>query len=330
MSLSGAQKKGKKFLNPIPTDEAGFGKMIPILKEYYYNKAENTPKKQIGPFKTDTAIFDAPPSTGLRITLIGHSSLLIEIDGKRILTDPVWSDRASFSSHFGPKRFFSPPLPLKELPPLDAIIISHDHYDHLDKDTIRFFAGKSIPFISPLGVCHHLEKWGIEKNYISELDWGDSVMIGGDCNVIATPSRHFSGRGITGRNETLWASFVIRGHTHNIFFGADSGWFPGFSEIGETFGPFDLTMLEIGAYGKYWPDIHMGPANATNAHLALKGELMIPIHWGTFNLAPHAWYEPIELLLTYAGEKNIGLFVPEPGEPTEVGEYISGWWEKYR
>jgi len=328
MSLTGARKKGKKFLNPIPTDEAGFGKMIPILKEYYNNKAENTPKKQLGPFKTDVSIFDTPPASGLRITLIGHSSLLIEIDGKRILTDPVWSERVSFSSFFGPKRFFEPPIALEDLPPLDAIIVSHDHYDHLDKNTIRYFADKHVPFITSLKVGQHLASWGIEKNFITELDWGDSTMLDGDCNITATPARHFSGRGIIGRNETLWSSFVIKGHTHNIFFGADSGWFPVFKDIGEAFGPFDLTMLEIGAYGQYWPDIHMGPDNASNAHLALKGKLMMPIHWGTFNLAPHAWDEPIERLLKYAKEKNIDLFVPEPGVPTEVKKYISGWWEK--
>jgi L-ascorbate metabolism protein UlaG (beta-lactamase superfamily) len=328
MSLTGARKKGKKFLNPIPTDEAGFGKMIPILKEYYSNKAENTPKKQLGPFKTDVSVFDAPPVSGLRITLIGHSSLLIEIDGKRILTDPVWSERVSFSSFFGPKRFFEPPIALEDLPPLDAIIISHDHYDHLDKSTIKYFAGKHIPFVTSLKVGQHLASWGIEKNFITELDWGDSTMLGDDCNITATPARHFSGRGIIGRNETLWSSFVIKGHTHNIFFGADSGWFPVFKDIGEAFGPFDLTMLEIGAYGQYWPDIHMGPDNASNAHLALKGKLMMPIHWGTFNLAPHAWDEPIERLLKYAKEKNIDLFVPEPGMPTEVKEFVSGWWEK--
>ena len=329
MKLTGATKKGKKFLNPIPTEEAGFGKMIPILKEYSSNKAENTPKQEIGPFKTDLSVYKTQPGSGLRITLIGHSSLLIEIDGKRILTDPVWSERVSFLSFMGPKRFFQPPLSLNDLPPPDAVIISHDHYDHLDKQTIKFFKGSAVPFFCSLGVGRHLTRWGIEANYITEMDWGDAVMIGTDVNVTATPARHFSGRGIIGRNETLWSSFVIRGPEHNIFFGADSGWFPGFKDIGDAFGPFDLTMLEIGAYGKYWPDIHIGPDNASNAHLALKGKLMMPIHWGTFNLAPHAWYEPIERLVGYAKEKGIQLFVPEPGKPTEVKEFISGWWKKY-
>jgi L-ascorbate metabolism protein UlaG (beta-lactamase superfamily) len=320
MSLTGAKKKGKKFLNPIPTDEAGFDKFVPILKEYYSNKAENNPKQTIGPFKTDISIYKNPPVSGLRVTLIGHSSLLIEIDGKRILTDPVWSERVSFLSFMGPKRFFEPPLALEDLPPLDAVIISHDHYDHLDKATIEFFADKSVPFFCSLGVGEHLVRWGMLRNHITELDWGDSVMIGVDCVLTAMPARHFSGRGLIGRNETLWSSFVIKGNQHNIFFGADSGWFPGFKEIGDIFGPFDLTMLEIGAYGQYWADIHMGPDNASNAHLALRGK---------FNLAPHAWFEPIERLTVYAKEKHIQLFVPEPGKPTEVKPHVSDWWKKY-
>jgi len=331
MNVTGAKKKGGKFLNLVPTDEAGFGKMIPILREYINNSAENTPKKALGPFKTDPRTYQTPPVSGLRVTWMGHSSLLIEIDGKRILTDPVWSERASFLSFIGPKRFFEPPLALADLPPLDAIIISHDHYDHLDKETIKHFADTHVMFICTLGVSKILQRFGIESNFITEMDWGDSVMTSLDgCTITAVPARHFSGRGVINRDETLWASFVIRGPKHNIFYGADSGLFDYFKVVGDTFGPFDLTMLEIGAYGKYWPDIHMGPDNASNAHLALKGNIMMPIHWGTFNLAPHAWYEPIQRLLVYAQERKIRLFAPVPGEPTEVkGEFISKWWEKF-
>ncbi len=329
MSLSGSQKKGKKFLNPIPTDEAGFDKMIPILKEYLNNKAEGTPKKTLGPFKTNVSIYNTPPESGLRVTWVGHSSLLIEIDGKRILTDPVWSNRVSFTQFFGPKRFFQPPIALADLPPLDAVIVSHDHYDHLDMATIQFFKGKKTPFYCSLGVAQYLTKWGVAGNYITELDWGDSAMIDGNIVLTATPARHFSGRGMFNRNETLWSSFVIKGPQHNIFFGADSGWFSGFQAIGATYGPFDLTMLEVGAYGKNWPDIHMGPDHASNAHIALKGKIMMPIHWGTFNLALHDWFEPIEKLVEFAQQKNIELFVPEPGKPTEVSAYNSEWWRKY-
>jgi L-ascorbate metabolism protein UlaG (beta-lactamase superfamily) len=330
MILSGSQKQGRKFLNPIPTDTGSIGKLIPILKEYINNKAENVPKQPLGPFYTDPSVFQTPPKSGLRITWVGHSSLLIEIDGKRILTDPVWSNRVSFLSFIGPKRFFQPPLALEQLPPLDAVIVSHDHYDHLDFQTINYFSKKEVPFYCSLGVGRYLQLCGVEKPFITEMDWGDSIMLDNDCVITAAPARHFSGRGIIGRNETLWSSFVIKGPKHNIFFGADSGWFPGFKRIGDQFGPFDLTMLEIGAYGKYWPDIHMGPENASNAHIALQGKIMMPIHWGTFNLAPHAWYEPIERLEEIAKKKGIQLFAPQPGEPTEVtGAYSSDWWKRY-
>jgi L-ascorbate metabolism protein UlaG (beta-lactamase superfamily) len=330
MSLDGSNKKAGKYINVIPTDEAGFGKLIPILREYMGNKAENSPKNQIGPFKTDVDVYNTRPASGLRITWVGHSSILIEIDGKRILTDPVWGDRASFSKFFGPKRFFKPPIALNDLPHLDAVILSHDHYDHLDKETIKFFAGRTIPFYCSVGVSTYLEQWGIVKNFITEMDWGDSVMIDNDIVVTSVPARHFSGRGVVNRNETLWASFVIKGPRHNVYFGADSGWSPSFAEIGDAFGPFDLTMLEVGAYGKFWPDIHMGPDHASNAHIALKGNLMMPIHYGTFNLAPHAWYEPAERLEKLAQDKNIKLFVPEPGKPAEVkGEYNSEWWKRF-
>jgi L-ascorbate metabolism protein UlaG (beta-lactamase superfamily) len=327
MSLESALKKGGKFQNTVPTAMGGIGVMIPILVEYIKNDAETTPAKPLGPFTTDPSVYRNPPAGGLRITWMGHSSLLIEIDGRRILTDPVWSERASFLSFIGPKRFFAPPLRLDQLPPLDAVIISHDHYDHLDKETIKYFAGKDTNFYCSLGDMQYLKKWGIDTSYITEMNWGDSVLIGGEIVMTATPARHFSGRGIFNRNSTLWSSFVIRGPKHNIFYGADSGWFPGFKEIGDTFGPFDLTMLEIGAYGKNWPDIHMGPDHASDAHLALKGKLMMPIHWGTFNLALHAWNEPIERLLQYATAKKIDLFIPEPGKPTEVtGPLNSEWW----
>jgi len=330
MNLKGSTKIGKVYQNPVPTEEAGFGMMPKILKAYMTNKAEVVPHKTLGPFTTDASVYNTPPESGLRITWIGHSSLLIEIEGYRILTDPVWSNRVSMVQWFGPKRFFQPSIALQNLPRLDAIICSHDHYDHLDKATIQFFADKEVPFFCSLGVGQFLQKWGIAKNRITEMDWGDTTQIGPDCKLTTTPTRHFSGRGIINRNTTLWSAFVIKTGKHNIFFGADSGWFPGFKDIGDAYGPFDLTMLEIGAYGQYWPDIHMGPDHASNAHLALRGKIMMPIHWGTFNLALHDWYEPIEKLQQFAKEKHIDLLVPEPGKPTEVGVYNSEWWTSSR
>lgn len=306
------------------------GNMGSLVGAYLTNKNEVVPRHLPGPFHTDPSIYATPPATGLRITWIGHSSLLIEIDGKRLLTDPMWSKRASFSSFIGPRRFFDPPIALQDLPPLDGVIISHDHYDHLDASTIRWFASRQVPFYCSLEVGKYLRQFGIQANRITEMDWTDQVTIGGDCVLTALPARHFSGRGLFNRFTTLWSSFAIRSPAHHIYFGADSGMYEGFAEIGAAYGPFDLTMLEIGASNPYWADIHMGPVHAAEAHLALRGKLMMPIHWGTFNLALHAWKEPIRTLIDTAAEKNISLFAPQPGEVALVAgqAYINPWWDR--
>ena len=327
-SIQPAKKIGKVFQNPIPTSQKVEGGMLKTMWQFFTTKNEREPLQPLGPFHTDPTTYNTEPASGLRISWMGHSSMLIEIDGKRILTDPVWGSRASFSRYVGPKRFFPAPLPLENLPALDAIILSHDHYDHLDYPTIRRLAHINTPVYCSLGVGGIIEKWGINHSRITELDWGNTAKVGNDLTITATPSRHFSGRGMINRNQTLWSSFVIKGNRHNIFFGADSGWFPGFKDIGDQYGPFDLTMLEIGAYGEGWPNIHMGPENATEAHLALRGNIMMPIHWGTFNLALHDWKEPVQKLLPFAQQKNITLFLPKPGQPTEVkGPHNSAWWE---
>lgn len=327
--LQPARKEGNKFLNPVPTQVMSEGNMVSVLGAYFTNKNEVVPRPLPGPFHTDPAIYQTPPSTGLRITWIGHSSLLIEIDGKRLLTDPVWSKRASFSSFIGPKRFFAPPIALKDLPPLDGVIISHDHYDHLDAATIRFFASQQVPFYCSLNVGRYLQQYGIAAGRITEMDWTNQVSLGDNCTLTALPARHFSGRGLFNRFTTLWSSFSIRTPQHHLYYGADSGMYEGFAEIGAAYGPFDLTLLEIGASNTYWADIHMGPVHASEAHLALRGKQMMPIHWGTFNLALHAWKEPIETLLQLADEKHISLLVPKPGEPVTVtgAPYINTWWK---
>lgn len=327
--LHPARKKGNQFLNPVPTAVMSNGSMGRLLMAYLRNKKEVVPRRPLGPFTTDPGIFQTPPATGLRVTWIGHSTLLIEIEGKRILTDPVWSNRVSFTSLFGPHRFFAPPIALQDLPPLDAVIISHDHYDHLDAATIRWFTHTRQPFYCSLKVGRYIEQFGIARDRITEMDWTSQATIAGDCTITALPARHFSGRGLHNRFRTLWSSFAIRGNRHNIYYGADSGWYSGFADIGQAYGPFDLAMLEIGASDPLWADIHMGPLNAAEASLALKAKLLMPIHWGTFNLALHAWNEPIQTLLTVAAQKNIQLLAPRPGEPVTVtGEtYINPWWE---
>ena len=323
---------GKVFVNPIPTKTGLSSSVFKVLAEYTKDHPNRTPRIQPGPFPADLPLLNTLPANTLRITLIGHSSLLIEIDGKRILTDPVWVKRASPFQFFGPERFFPAPIALNDLPPVDAIILSHDHYDHLDEETIKTLGKRSIPFFCSLGVGKILEGWGISKNQITEFDWWQENEIWPGFKLTAAPARHFSGRGITNRNTTLWASYIIKGPKHKVYFGADSGIHPLFKTIGEKYGPFDIAMLEIGAYNDLWKDIHMGPDNASDAFLALNANLMMPIHWGTFNLAFHAWTQPIERLLELTKQNKIPLLVPQPGETyTYNGKpYLNKWWEAFK
>jgi L-ascorbate metabolism protein UlaG (beta-lactamase superfamily) len=297
------------------------------------NKEEKFPWRPLGPFRTDVSVYGAAPESGLRVTWMGHSSMLLEMDGLRVLVDPVWDERASPSTWAGPKRFYAAPLRLEDLPGVDVVLVSHDHYDHLGEATIRRLAGlesmRGARWVTSLGVGEALRKFGVRGEQIAELDWTQSVTVGG-LEITAVPSRHFSGRGLMNRFETLWSAFVLRGTKHRVYFGADSGWWEGFAEIGAAYGPFDLAMLEIGAFDVMWDGIHLGPDGAARAFEALGGAgLMMPIHWGLFDLALHGWRQPIQRLLEVAGEKKIKLWAPEPGRPTEVVaevEMKSNWW----
>ncbi len=259
---------------------------------------------------------------------MGHSSTLLEIDGVRVLVDPVWEQRTAPVEWFGPKRFFAPPLPLEELPPIDVVLLSHDHYDHLGARTVRRLtqleATAGAQWVTTLGVGKILKQWGVKQAH--ELDWTESLRVG-QLEITALPTRHFSGRSLASRFETLWTSFVLAGPKHRVFYGADSGEWEGFGEIGQAYGPFDLTMLEIGAFDPMWADIHMGPDGAVRSFRAMGGAgLMMPIHWGLFSLALHAWRQPIERVFAVDGLK---IWSPEPGTPTEVVKGIelrSEWW----
>lgn len=333
--LRQAKRVGRRFMNPVPTEIAGLGAIFKLLPLYLRNTTERVPRRALGPFTTDVAVYGAVPESGLRVTWMGHSSLLVEMDGVRVLIDPVWDERASPVRWSGPKRFFEAPVRLEDLSPVDVVLVSHDHYDHLGKATIRQLAGlasmREAQWVTSLGVGLLLERFGVGRARIAELDWTQRIMVAnGALEITAVPSRHFSGRGMFNRFETLWSAFVLKGAKHKIFFGADSGWWEGFAEIGAVYGPFDLTMLEIGAFDVLWDGIHMGPDGAAQAFAALGGEgLMMPIHWGLFDLALHAWRQPMERMLEIAAEKGIRLWSPEPGMPMEVVagvELRSEWW----
>lgn len=268
--------------------------------------------------------------SGLRATWLGHSTVLIEIDGLRVLTDPVWGPRASPSRLAGPKRFQPVPVPLRAMPPLDLVLVSHDHYDHLDYPTIRELARhSSVPFVTSLGVGAHLEAWGVPAGRIVELDWWESYTLpDADLTVHAAPSQHFSGRGLKDRNATLWSSLVIESPRHRVFFSGDTGLTTEYAAIRQRFGPFDLVMLEVGAFNPAWGDIHLGPENALKALDLLGGGAFLPVHWGTFNLAVHDWDEPAETLLAQAPRQGVQLLMPRLGEPVEPaqGRDLAPWW----
>lgn len=330
MTLHKAKRDGRKFVNPVPTRVGGLSIMFKIGPQFLFGTAARSPKRAPGPFKTDTRVYATEARSGLRVTWFGHSSSLIEIDGVRVLVDPVWDERAAPTQWAGPKRFFQPTLRLEDLPPIDAVLISHDHYDHLGEGTVRRLARlenlREARWITALGVGAILARLGVDARRCTEMDWTETAQVGA-LTITALPARHFSGRSLLNRFQTLWASFALAGPRHRVYYGADSGEWPGFKEIGERFGPFDLTMLEIGAFNSLWADIHMGAAGAVRSFRALGGSgMLMPIHWGLFDLGLHPWKEPIEGVIGVGG---VRLWSPEPGMPCEVvaGQEIrSGWW----
>jgi L-ascorbate metabolism protein UlaG (beta-lactamase superfamily) len=321
---------GRIYLNPVATETMVKGAFWRLLRKFLQKHPNREPAKALGPFSIDKTTLQERPDSLLRVSWLGHSSLLLDVDGKRFLTDPLWYQRASPFSKLGPKRFFPNPLPIDDLPPIDAILLSHDHYDHLDKGSILKLAERNIPIITMLGVGQRLFKWGVNKSLVTELDWWQDLQLG-EHTITAAPARHFSGRWLGDRFTTLWGSFAICGPKHNIYFGADSGYYEGFATIGNKLGPFDLAMLEIGAYNEEWETIHMGPENAVQATLDLKATCLLPIHWGTFNLAFHSWTEPVERLLQAAEKGSVPLVLPKPGETVTVnGKALnSAWWQAY-
>ena len=300
----------------------------PTITEFLCGGERRIPRAPL-PSVNPLPAWNKAPGSGLRATWLGHSTVLIEIDGLRILTDPVWGTRASPTRLAGPKRFQPVPISLRQLPPVDLVLISHDHYDHLDYPTVRELARRDVPFVTSLGVGAHLEAWGVPAHRITELDWWEAhTLPNAELTITATPSQHFSGRGLKDRNATLWSSLVIKSRRHSLFFSGDTGLTTEYAAIRERLGPFDLVMLEVGAFHPSWGHIHLGPENALKALELLGGGAFLPVHWGTFSLAMHAWDEPAETLLALGPKQGAQLVMPrlgEPVEPTHAGR-LSPWW----
>jgi L-ascorbate metabolism protein UlaG (beta-lactamase superfamily) len=323
------QWAGDRFRNlPVMPGLRDPNATMPTLSEFLCGGERRVP---LGPLPAMNPIeaWTRPPAGGLRATWLGHSTVLIEIDGLRVLTDPVWGPRASPSRLAGPKRFQPVPVRLRTLPPLDLVIVSHDHYDHLDYPTIRGLAKRDVPFVTSLGVGAHLEAWGVQPERIVELDWWESYTLPNtELTVTAAPSQHFSGRGLKDRNATLWSSLVIRSQQHAVFFSGDTGLTAEYQTIRDRLGPFDLVMLEVGAFHPAWGDIHLGPERALEAWALLGGGPFLPVHWGTFSLAMHAWDQPAETLLQLGPKAGAQLVMPRLGEPVEPAhaEDAQPWW----
>jgi L-ascorbate metabolism protein UlaG (beta-lactamase superfamily) len=313
-----------KYHNYVEWDEPSW---LPMLWEFLFGDGERVPKEKPPIQQIDLTAFNNTDKSQLSSTWIGHSSLMININGTKILTDPVFETKVSI---FGPTRYNGDaPLNPDDLPEIDLVLISHNHYDHLNKYSIQKIKDKTKQFIVPLAVGKLLVDWGVDPQKIIEMNWWDKFDLDGQLTIAATPAQHFSGRGLMDRNETLWVSFSIISKTHRIFYSGDSGYFTGFKEIGEKYGPFDMTFLECGAYDKAWHFVHMMPEEVIQAHLDLKGNILHPIHWGTFNLAYHDWFDPMQRLSKAAAASNIQVATPITGETTIFNTKIPNthWWK---
>jgi L-ascorbate metabolism protein UlaG (beta-lactamase superfamily) len=321
---------GFRNLHPIAEGLRDPAVSMPSIKDFLTGGERRTPDAPL-PSMDPRESWLKKAGSGLRATWLGHSTVLLEMDGYRVLTDPVWGTRASPFRLLGPKRFQPVPLRLREMPEVDVVVISHDHYDHLDYPTIRALARNSqVPFVTSLGVGAHLQAWGVPSARITELDWWETHRVPGTgLTVTAAPSQHFSGRGLKDRNATLWSSMVMRSERHAVFFSGDTGLTSEYALIRERLGPFDLVMLEVGAFHPAWGDIHLGPMNALKAHALLGGGAFMPVHWGTFSLAMHAWDEPADTLLAHAPVRD-ALVMPRLGEPVEPSQQrpVQAWWRQ--
>jgi len=327
---SGHYKNGKFVNRKLTVMDINYWRLIKIMAKKAPNRR---PQKDIAVDKIDSTEIVNHQADITQLTWFGHSAFLLEMDGKKILIDPMFGESPSPHPLVGGKRYSEElPIEIEKLPFIDAIILSHDHYDHLDYGSIQKLKSKVGEFYTPLGVGNHLRAWGIDENKIHELNWWDSIMFE-NIELVCTPARHFSGRGILDRSSTLWASWVIKGSSKKIFFSGDSGYDDHFKEIGKKFGPFDISLMECGQYNEDWRAIHMMPEETVQAAIDLKSKLMMPIQWGAFTLAFHDWTDPAERVTKAATELNMPISTPKIGEVVIVGDSLypaERWWIQYQ
>lgn len=314
--------KNGRFLNDEPVPVSNMGPRFYL--EFFV--ANHRPPQPL-PVTPVTAL--SRPPAPLAAVWMGHSFVLLDLDGTRLLFDPVYGPASPLPTNI--HRFQPPPLPRAELPAsgIDAVVITHDHYDHLERSTVRFLARHGLRFITPLGVGARLRGWGCPASAVTELDWHQTIRLGA-VDVTATPARHFSGRGLNGRDGTLWASWTLRGPEHAVFFSADGGYGRHFAAIGAQYGPFDLALMETGAWNERWPHAHQTPEQSVRACRDVGGGVMLPIHWAAYDLSFHAWDEPIRRTMAAAAEQNLTLVTPRMGQIWTPGAPTEAWWEQTR
>jgi len=327
------QYRDGRFVNVQPEAPTSLASLGEYLVRQFSGDEVREPPAPLPVMAVDKAALAAPPPpAGLRAFWIGHASTYVELDGLRLLLDPVFAERVS-PLPVGPRRFHPPPIALADLPPIDAVLISHDHYDHLDMDTVRHLAARGTRFFVPLGIGAHLERWGVPPGQIDELEWWQQRTLGG-VQIVCTPTRHYSGRSLGDRSATLWSSWSVLGPQHRFFYSGDTGYSTHFQEIGTRFGPFDIAFIKIGAYGPgaSWVDIHMPPEQAVQAHRDVRAKRLFPVHWSTFNLAYHAWDEPIRRTAAEARRTGVALVTPRLGEWVDADREFRStpWWEAVR
>ncbi|MGY3090401.1 L-ascorbate metabolism protein UlaG (beta-lactamase superfamily) [Hymenobacter sp. UYAg731] len=320
-----------KFVNLIPTREMTGGSMPAVMWEFLFHKSPRAaPPGPLPQQPLDSLAITRKTPEMVRVTWFGHSASLLEIAGQNILLDPMLSVKMGPVSWATPKRYNRRlAITPEKLPPIAAVLISHDHYDHLDYETIRKIKDKVGHFYVPLGIGPHLRAWGVAPARITEMNWGDSASIPG-LTLRCTPSRHFSGRGLTNRNSTLWCSWVVQAAAKRVFYTGDGGYGPHFAAIGRQYGPFDLALVECGQYNESWAEIHMKPEQSVQAARDVRAAVMLPVHWGAFTESLHAWNEPVTRATAEAARLGQVITTPHLGEPVTLGTALpkERWWEK--
>ena len=322
------QQQDGRYRNVVPRQALGFKKTMAISWQFLTGKSDATVPSTPIPVRplTQAELLAAPDNSLYRL---GHSTLLMKLAGEFWLTDPVFSERASPVQWAGPKRFHAPPIAIADLPPIRGVILSHDHYDHLDADAIKQLAPKVGLFITPLGVGDRLIAWGVDPARVRQLDWWGETTVG-PVKLTAVPAQHFSGRSLMDEDRTLWASWVIAAGDLRLFFSGDTGYHADFKTIGQRLGPFDVTMIETGAYDQQWADVHMQPEQTLQAHIDLRGRWLLPVHNGTFDLAMHPWDEPFQRIQALAQASGVKLATPIMGERLALDAPQPGvaWWAR--